>query len=135
MTKMGDFDEALFHSGEDLDLSLRITQAGYKIRYVPSAKLWHKVMASSGRGGEMSPLGAYYEYRNRLIVLSRYGYLKSLKSKSIIVRKYCKAILSFLIKKRNLKVAEAICFGIIDFMRGQYGKLSHVYMEKRWRKS
>jgi len=135
LEKVGAFDEALFHSGEDLDLSLRITQSGYGMKYVPSAVLWHKVMASSGKGEEMSPLGAYYEYRNKLIVLSRYGHLKSFRSKIIITRRYCKAFLSFLIKKKRLKIAEAMCFSIIDFICGRHGKLSYIYMEKRWRKN
>jgi GT2 family glycosyltransferase len=38
----GLFDECFFGNGEDLDLSLRIRKAGYRIWYAPKAKLWHK---------------------------------------------------------------------------------------------
>ena len=39
---IGLFDERFFGNGEDLDLSLRIRKAGYRIWYAPKAKLWHK---------------------------------------------------------------------------------------------
>lgn len=39
---VGLFDEQLFFTGEDVDLSLRMKNAGFSIRFVPSARLWHK---------------------------------------------------------------------------------------------
>lgn len=36
------FYEVLFAYAEDLDLSLRTWQAGYSVRYVPDARVWHK---------------------------------------------------------------------------------------------
>ena len=42
LRKTGLFDELFFGNGEDLDLSLRIRKAGYRIWYAPKAKLWHK---------------------------------------------------------------------------------------------
>jgi len=42
LRKIGLFDEQFFGNGEDLDLSLRMRQAGYRLRYLPSAKLWHR---------------------------------------------------------------------------------------------
>jgi GT2 family glycosyltransferase len=38
----GTFDEQFFGNGEDLDLSLRMRQLGYVVRYVPAAKVWHR---------------------------------------------------------------------------------------------
>lgn len=38
----GLFDETFFAYAEDLDLSLRIKNAGYDIYYAPQARLWHK---------------------------------------------------------------------------------------------
>lgn len=40
--KIGLLDNDLFIYNEDTDYSLRITQAGYRIRYVPEAVLWHR---------------------------------------------------------------------------------------------
>ncbi|MBI1863376.1 glycosyltransferase family 2 protein [Candidatus Microgenomates bacterium] len=45
---VGGFDEAFFMYGEDLDLSLRIKQAGYKIWYYPLMSIVH-IKGQSGR--------------------------------------------------------------------------------------
>jgi GT2 family glycosyltransferase len=45
---------------EDVDFSLRAASEGWSIRYVPSAKVWHKVSSSSGGG--MTP----FKLENRI---------------------------------------------------------------------
>ena len=45
---------------EDVDLCLRAAEAGWALRYVPSAKVWHKVSSSSGGG--MTP----FKLENRI---------------------------------------------------------------------
>jgi len=61
-------DVGLFDEGyhpiyyEDLDLSLRARQAGYRLLMVPSARMWHKVSASGG--GADSPRERYLVARN-----------------------------------------------------------------------
>jgi GT2 family glycosyltransferase len=42
LRETGLFDEQLFNTGEDVDLSLRMRAVGFPIRYVPTARLWHK---------------------------------------------------------------------------------------------
>jgi GT2 family glycosyltransferase len=42
LRRVGLFDEKIFGNGEDLDLSLRMRQADYTVRYVPTAQLWHR---------------------------------------------------------------------------------------------
>ena len=42
LRRVGLFDEQIFGNGEDLDLSLRMRRAGYTVRYVPTAQLWHR---------------------------------------------------------------------------------------------
>jgi GT2 family glycosyltransferase len=42
LRSVGLFDEQIFGNGEDLDLSLRMRHAGYTVRYVPTAQLWHR---------------------------------------------------------------------------------------------
>ena len=68
---VGLFDERLFIINEDRDLALRIRRAGFRIRFVPSARLWHK-----GHGGSdqrRSPISAYFGVRNYWIVAAKYG--------------------------------------------------------------
>jgi GT2 family glycosyltransferase len=40
--KTGLLDEIFFHGFEDVDLTYRVLQAGYKAYYVPKAIVWHK---------------------------------------------------------------------------------------------
>jgi GT2 family glycosyltransferase len=56
---------------EDVDYCLRARKAGYKLLYVPSAKLWHKVSAFSGGG--MTPLKTRMKVQHNFIVLKRHA--------------------------------------------------------------
>lgn len=71
LEKVGDIDEKMFMYFDDVDLCVRITDAGAKIKYVPSAKMWHKVSSSSG--GMESKTFVYYNFRNRLYFLDKYS--------------------------------------------------------------
>ncbi len=62
----GGFDERYFLNWEDVDLSLRIRQAGGSIFLVPSARIYHKV----GQSMTKTPGPACYYYtRNHLLLL------------------------------------------------------------------
>lgn len=69
--KVGLWDESYFLYWEDVDYSFRLAEAGIKILYVPEAKLWHKVNASTGSS---SPLTVYYSNRNRMYVMKKYKF-------------------------------------------------------------
>ena len=62
LTEVGAFDEGFFMYYEDLDLCNRIRSAGYNIRVVTAAKMWHKVSLSSG--GSDSPNERYWMARS-----------------------------------------------------------------------
>jgi GT2 family glycosyltransferase len=72
--KIGFFDKKLFMYWEDSDLSQRARRAGWRVLYVPKAKVWHKVAASSAIG---SPLNDYYLTRNRLLFGLRYARMRT----------------------------------------------------------
>jgi len=59
---VGLFDERFFMYYEDLDLCLRIGQAGYRLLLVPDAHLWHRVSQSSG--GPNTPGERYHTARS-----------------------------------------------------------------------
>jgi len=42
LREVGLFDATIFATSEDVDLSLRVREAGYRIRYVPRAQVWHR---------------------------------------------------------------------------------------------
>lgn len=75
LRKVGLLDEAYVAYYEDADWCLRALHAGYRLRYVPSALLWHKVSASIRKntlgqsGGFSSPFAYYLSTRNRIYVL------------------------------------------------------------------
>jgi GT2 family glycosyltransferase len=62
LEQVGLFDERFFMYYEDMDLSLRIRQAGFRILLVPAARMWHHVSASSG--GSDSPAERYWMARS-----------------------------------------------------------------------
>jgi len=54
---------------EETDLCFRAKRAGYRVVYVPTSRIWHKVAASSG--GEGNLRREYYLNRNRLLFARR----------------------------------------------------------------
>jgi len=63
ITHLGTFDpiyDPAYY--EDVDLCLRAKSAGYRVVFVPRAKVWHKISASGG--GEYSSFKIYLKTRN-----------------------------------------------------------------------
>ena len=63
---IGLFDEDFFLYGEDIDLSFRAQLRAYRCLFVPQARVYHQVAATTRRG---SPLSVYYSLRNMPYVL------------------------------------------------------------------
>lgn len=61
---IGLFDETFFMYCEDVDLSFRAQLRGYRVRYVPTARVYHRLSATGG-----GVLASYYSSRNSLAVL------------------------------------------------------------------
>jgi GT2 family glycosyltransferase len=60
LDRIGLFDESLFYSCEELDLSYRILAAGFRILFDPATEITHY---RAGTG--CSPTGIYFDARNR----------------------------------------------------------------------
>lgn len=58
LERVGLLDEDYFLYYEDMDYCRRARQAGFELRLVPSAKIWHAVSTSSG--GRDSPVERYW---------------------------------------------------------------------------
>lgn len=70
--RVGMFDPIYFPAyTEDADLSERTRRAGFRLVYVPSAKLWHKV--SSFSGGGLTPFKTMLKVEHNLIFFKRYA--------------------------------------------------------------
>lgn len=61
LDEIGFFDEDFFLIHEDTDLNFRAQLYGWKVLYVPTAIVYHKVRSSIGK---MSDLAIYYTLRN-----------------------------------------------------------------------
>lgn len=82
LEEIGFLDDAFFFSCEDVDLAWRANLAGWHVRYIPTAIVYHKLKASGGSGKTSS----YYDGRNFLYVIWK-NYPSSL------LRKYWPSIL------------------------------------------
>ena len=67
--KIGGYDTTYFLQCEEYDWQARAKLAGYKFFYTPEAKIWHKESMTIGK---WSPIKAYYDARNPLIVIMKY---------------------------------------------------------------
>lgn len=72
---IGDLDQKYFLYLEDADFSQRALKVGFKIKYVPQAKLWHKNAESTGGSG--SALQDYFFTRNQMLFGLKYAPLKT----------------------------------------------------------
>jgi len=69
--EVGMLDESYFIYGEDADWCLRAKKVGYKLLYVPSAIVYHKVSVSSG--GHFSWFKNWNKLKSSLRLLVRYA--------------------------------------------------------------
>ncbi len=67
--KIGFFDEDYFFYYEDLDFCLRTLKAGFKLLYVPSAKVWHKIGTKSE--SRTSEFYVYHMGRSHILLLRK----------------------------------------------------------------
>lgn len=71
LTAVTGFDPDYFLYLEDVDLSLRLSQAGLDMICLPDITVYHE--PSSSTGGRASALSVYYQNRNRWLLLRRHG--------------------------------------------------------------
>lgn len=62
----GGYDTTFFLEAEEYDWQARAKNLGYKIMYTPHAKIWHKESMTIGK---VSPLKAFYDARNPMLVI------------------------------------------------------------------
>ena len=127
---VGDYDEALFIDGVDIDYSLRLREKGFTIQKCGSALLHHQLgEPDNGTRNFLqkfylrhSPQRHYYMYRNHLYLFSRYF----TKFPYFIAKLTVVQLLHFLtllLYEQNVSVSlRAIGNGIYDFFRGRSGE-------------
>jgi GT2 family glycosyltransferase len=118
--EVGYLDPDLFLQVEDVEWSLRMRAAGYRILFVPRGQVWHHVSVSSG--GERAPDTAYYEIRNTLSVCTRHAPLRRparLRRELGILAVH---LLHARLAPRPLDNARAVLEGWRDYRAGRLGR-------------
>ena len=121
---VGMLDTSYFHTGEDVDYSIRVKRAGYTLLMVPDAKLWHKVRSSMGGNTPSNPRYNYYEFRNRLLIFKKY-FIKDRafgKPALRLVDFYLRHIY-YQLRQGKMRDAASIVYGAFHGMTGRRGKV------------
>lgn len=63
LEEVGLFDPRFYLYYDDVDISLRILQAGYRIRYLPDAVMWHKVSQTTSGNPRFTQIWARSKMR------------------------------------------------------------------------
>jgi hypothetical protein len=113
--KLGALRDDFFMFFEDTEFSARLRLQGYRTRYVPGSKVWHKVSRSIVKG---SGPYEYYYYRNFLRFSALYG---TGIVKPFIV--YVKRVFDNFRSDGDWRLARYRIRGIVDFLRCKTGKM------------
>ena len=100
LDKIGLLDESFFMYGEDIDLSYRITQAGYKNYYYPETRIIHY----KGESTKKSSINYVFMFYNAMIIFARKHFSKeNARSFSIMIHSaiYLRAFVSILTRFAN----------------------------------
>ncbi len=108
LTKIGGLDEEYFMYGEDIDLSYRILQEGYRIYYYPEATIIH-YKGESTRKGSLNYVKLFYQAM--LIFAGKHFSPRQAGVIGMLIRPaiYLRAVLSAL-----RRVAEALFYPLLD---------------------
>lgn len=122
--QIGLLDLRFFIYYEETDWCVRATKAGWRILYVPSARLWHKVSAAMGT---TSPATDYYMNRNVLLFLAK-NLSGSARMRSVIraaIRNLL-AVAAYTAKPhggRRIPNRNARLLALRDALLGRWGKM------------
>ncbi len=114
---VGLLDERYFIYAEDADWCLRARAAGFELLFVPTARLWHRVSASSG--GAMNPWKMYQRLRANLTLWSRNtrGLARLTWLPALLVQQA--ALATLLLLRGHAAAAFAIPHALLDAMAGR----------------
>lgn len=115
LKKVGLLPEEYFMYYEDVDFCLKLREAGYKLWFVPTAKIYHKVSASTG--GEASPFAIEWNTRNRILLMKKFKHRLSkseyMKLNSFFYLSRVAVVGKYLLKGEGDKV-KAVFKGILQ---------------------
>lgn len=117
--QVGLFDPRYFFFGEDVDLSLRLIRAGYKIMYCPEAIVRHQVGHSARRRG--GAFTYYHMTRNRLLTMRKHaGWRQWVQFGFYFPLLWGWKAVEAAVRDRDLGVCRGIWRGVWDFAAGRF---------------
>jgi len=98
---------------EEAEWCVRCKKAGYKVIYVPKARIWHKLSSTTSK---INGFYLYYATRNRFLFLSRNaGKMQFLLATVyFFLRKFTWTTAFLLIRQKNLKALRTFYRGVRD---------------------
>jgi GT2 family glycosyltransferase len=118
--RIGPLDTNFFLYFDEADLCYRTRAAGFKIFYVPAARVYHKW--SHSFSGWLNPVVFYYSARNELLFARKH--LNFMVFLPLWIFRFSLRIMYYLFVKRNIQVAKFMLKGFFDFTQGKFGKAS-----------
>ncbi len=115
--KIGVMDERYFIHWDDIDLSLRAKQAGYKVMASPKSKAYHGL-----EDKPINPLISYYDIRNGLLTITKHqsGAKRFLYILNML-RGTGKGVVYSLLSGLHT-TSKLLIYGPLDFIRGKFYK-------------
>jgi GT2 family glycosyltransferase len=116
--KLDYFKSDLIFVGEDADFCYRAREQGYKVVYVPTARMWHKTSTTLAKN---RPMQLYYGTRNGLYMIQHHRigfYPLSLWVHLLMVCPFKMALFGLLMQPKN---SWGIWRGMRDWKRGKLG--------------
>jgi len=114
LDEIGLLDEAFFMYGEDIDLSYRITQAGYKNYYYPGTRIIHY----KGESTKKSSINYVFMFYNAMIIFAKKHFSKgNARSFSLMINFaiYLRAFIS-IINRFTIRVLLPLTDALLIFM-------------------
>jgi GT2 family glycosyltransferase len=122
----GMLDERFFMYYEETDFIRRAQAKGYRVRYEPSAVIYHRESGASG-GGWMTPFKQYYATRNRPYLVRKH---QQSRAKYAWFTAYFLATrvvsAAAMVARRDWRTLRAMLRGTRDFYEGRMGRTYQV---------
>ncbi len=114
---VGPLDDGYFIYAEDADWSLRARAAGYALLFVPGARLWHQVSASSG--GDANAWKTYHRLRANVRLFSRHARGLARATWPLAFLAQQAALWTLLVARGNFTAAAAVPRALFDAVSGR----------------
>ena len=116
--QLGGFDDRYYLSWEDVDLSLRVRDAGRSVLVVPDARIYHKGGQS---GKKLNSIYSYYTVRNSLLLASKHSGRDYHRAVISIIGGFLKRCLHPRYEGPRGRLLRLIWDGLRDHLQQQYG--------------